>query len=249
MVPVTRQDHVMATAAYEIAPGIWRIPAAPFDFVNIYAFVDADGQVSLVDTGMTSAMKRTLAGLAAMGKSIDDVTRIVLTHAHGDHAGGAAKLAEQSGATVSAHEVDAPFARDGQAPPRDPATRSGRFMNRLGRKANGFPAVVIGEEFTDGTVLPIGGGLRVVHTPGHTLGHVSLLHEPSGVLVTGDSIWNVRKMGWGIKAFCQDIALNQQTAHVLGELDYRVAAFTHGPHVADNARERVRGFLADAAKK
>jgi glyoxylase-like metal-dependent hydrolase (beta-lactamase superfamily II) len=231
-------------AAHQIAPNVWRIPAAAFDFVNIYALVDDDGQVSLVDTGMKNATKRTLAGLAAMGKSIDDVTRIVLTHAHGDHAGGAAKLAGLSGAAVSVHETDAQWARDGHAPPRDPGTAGGRFLNRLSNK---FPAVVVGEEFADGQVLPIAGGLRVLHTPGHTLGHVALLHETSGVLITGDSIWNVRKMSWGVKAFCQDIVLNQKTAHVLGELDYQVAAFTHGPHVSDNARDRVRQYLANAS--
>jgi glyoxylase-like metal-dependent hydrolase (beta-lactamase superfamily II) len=235
-----------ALAAYQVAPNVWRIPAAPFDFVNIYAFVDHDGQVTLVDTGLKSASKRTIAGLAAMGRSVDDVTRIVLTHAHGDHAGNAARMAELTGAPVSIHEVDAPFARDGMAPPRDATTSGGRLMNRMGKRGNGFPAVVIGEELTDGQVLPIAGGLRVVHTPGHTMGHVALLHEPTQVLVTGDSIWNVRKMGWGVKAFCQDVKLNKQTAHVLGELDYRVAAFTHGPHIADRARDRVRGFLADA---
>lgn len=233
-------------AAYEIAPGVWRIPAAPFDFVNIYALVDDDGQVSLVDTGTTGSTKRLQAGLAEMGKSVKDVTRIVLTHAHGDHAGGAAKTAELSGAPVSIHETDAPFARDGMAPPRDKRTGAGRFMNRLGRKGNGFPAIVVGEEFADEQVLPIAGGLRVVHTPGHTMGHVSLLHETTGVLITGDSIWNLRRIGWGIKFFCQDIVVSQKTAHALGELDYDVAAFTHGPHVSERARERVRGFLTDA---
>jgi glyoxylase-like metal-dependent hydrolase (beta-lactamase superfamily II) len=122
------------------------------------------------------------------------------------------------------------------------------MLNRLGRKANAFPAVVVGEEFADGQVLPIAGGLRVVHTPGHTEGHVALLHEPTGVLITGDSIWNVRKMRWSIKAFCQDIKLNEKTAHVLGELDYQVAAFTHGPHVTSGAREQVRSFLATAKR-
>ncbi len=230
--------------AYRIAPNVWRIPAAPFDFVNIYALIDDDGQVTLVDSGTTGATKRTMAGLAMMGKSIDDVTRIVLTHAHGDHAGGAAKLAALSGAQVSIHETDAPWAGDGMAPPRDGSIAAGRLFNRLGRRANGFPAVTVGEEFSDGHVLPIAGGLRVVHTPGHTMGHVALLHPSTGVLITGDSIWNVRKMNWGIKAFCQDIVLNRKTAHVLGELEYQVAAFTHGPHVSDRARERVRGFIA-----
>ena len=234
------------TPAHQITPTVWRIPAASFDFVNIYALVDDDGQVTLVDTGVKSSTDRLLAGLAAMGRSIQDVTRIVLTHAHGDHAGGAAKTAELSGAPVSIHRTDAQWAREGHAPPRDPGTLFGRLLNRT---SNAFPPVVIAEEFADGDVLPIAGGLRVVHTPGHTPGHVALLNESTGVLITGDSIWNVRKLSFGVKAFCNDITLNQQTAHVLGELDYEVAAFTHGPHVTEQAREKVRGYLADAAAK
>jgi glyoxylase-like metal-dependent hydrolase (beta-lactamase superfamily II) len=235
-------------AAYQLAANVWRIPAAPFDFVNVFALVDDLGQVTMVDTGIKGSTKRTLAGLAAMGKAYDDVTRIVLTHAHGDHAGGAAKMADLSGASVSIHEADAAWARDGLAPPRDPTTFSGRLLNWAGSRANGFPKVTIGEEFSDGEVLPIAGGLRVVHTPGHTMGHVALLHEASGVLITGDSIWNVRKMRWSVRAFCQDIKLNEQTAYVLGELQYDIAAFTHGPHISERARDRVRTFLSDAAR-
>lgn len=235
------------SAAYQITPNVWRIPCAAFNFVNSYALVDDDGQVTLVDTGMKSSVKRIRAGLEAMGKGVGDVTRIVLTHAHGDHAGSAAQLVEEAKLPgVSIHETDAPFARDGHAPPRDPATFFGRLLNHT---SNAFPAVLVAEEYTDGDLLPIAGGLRVHHTPGHTAGHASLLHEPTGVLITGDSIWNVRKLGYGVRAFCQDIELNARTAHVLGELDYSVAAFTHGPHVSDDARETVRGFLRDADAK
>ena len=41
---------------------------------------------------------------------------------------------------------------------------------------------------------------------------------------------------------------NVQTAHVLGEIEYAVAAFTHGPEIRDDAREQVRGFLAKASR-
>jgi len=234
-------------AAIQIAPNIWRIPAARFDFVNIYALVDEDGQVTLVDTGFKSGSAKAAAGLAAMGKSVMDVTRIVLTHAHSDHAGGAAELARQSDAPVGISAIDAPFARVGQAPPRDSSTFLGRLVSKMSKPGKDFPAVMIGEEFKGGDLLPIAGGLRVHQTPGHTPGHVALLHEESGVLITGDSIWNVRKLSFGVKAFCTDIKLNQETAHVLGELDYRVAAFTHGPHASDQAREKVRGYLRAAS--
>jgi hypothetical protein len=50
-------------------------------------------------------------------------------------------------------------------------------------------------------------------------------------------------MTWSVPMFCTDVAMAKETAHVLGELDYRVAAFTHGPEIRDGAREAVRGFL------
>jgi hypothetical protein len=46
------------------------------------------------------------------------------------------------------------------------------------------------------------------------------------------------------KFLCADFALTQKTAHRLGELDYDLAAFTHGPEMTDRPRERIRGFLA-----
>lgn len=234
-----------ATPAVRIAEGVYRIPTAPFDFVNSYAFVEDDDQVVLVDTGTRSAPDRLLAGLASLGRHPGDVRKVLLTHAHADHAGGAAEVLSRTGAPLAAHEADAPHLEAGRAPLQDPSTRLGRLMRRLPSR---FPAVEVAERFSDGAVLDVAGGLRVVHTPGHTPGHVSLLHERTGVLITGDSIWNVRRLRWPVLAFCSDVRLTQRTADALGELEYDVAAFTHGPEVADSAREQVRRFLREAER-
>ncbi len=237
----------MAEAAVVLAPGVWRIPTAPFDLVNSFAFAEPDGSVTLVDTGLKSAPARICAGLAAVGRSPSDVTRIVLTHAHSDHGGGAAQLARQSGGTVTVHQADASYARRGERPPLDRSVGLGRVLERAGPKA--FEPVDVGHELHDGEVLPVLGGLRVVHTPGHTPGHVSLLHQPTGVLITGDAIFNVLRLRRPVRAFCTDVRLTEQTAQVLGQFDYRVAAFTHGPHIAENAREKVRAFLSAASRR
>jgi glyoxylase-like metal-dependent hydrolase (beta-lactamase superfamily II) len=118
-----------------------------------------------------------------------------------------------------------------------------RFMTRF-MGSNAFPAVTVGERLTDGQVVDVAGGLEVVHTPGHSPGHVAYLHRLSGVLITGDSIFNVRGVRWPIKSFCTDFRLTQKTAHRLAELEYTTAAFTHGPHIADQPREAIRRFLA-----
>ncbi|WP_091089521.1 MBL fold metallo-hydrolase [Micromonospora nigra] len=229
-------------AAVALAPGVWRIPTLGRSMINSYALVDDDGSVTLVDCGVTRAPARIVRGLAAIGKQPADVTRIVLTHAHPDHAGGAAEMARRTGAPVAAHAADAPYAESGRPPAGDPTGTAGRLLSRL---AGGrFPAVEVSQPLADGDLLDVAGGLRVLHTPGHSPGHVSLLHEPTRVLVTGDALFNVAGIRWPVRAFCSDFRLTQRSAHVLGEADYDVAAFTHGPEITDRAREQVRGFLA-----
>ncbi|WP_428965621.1 MBL fold metallo-hydrolase [Micromonospora fluostatini] len=227
--------------AVPVAPGIWRIPTVGASFVNSYALLDDDGSVTLVDCGLRRAPARIVRGLAAIGRTPADVTRIVLTHAHPDHAGGAADLARRTGAPVAAHAADAPYVAAGRAPEQGDGRTVGRFLVRL--TGTRFPAVEVGQPLADGDLLPVAGGLRVVHTPGHSPGHVSLLHEPTRVLITGDALFNVLGTRWPPALFCADFRMTRRTAHVLGELDYDVAAFTHGPQLTDRAREHVRAFL------
>lgn len=237
----------MATpAAVELAPDVWRIPTMGRDLVNSFAFVDPDGRVTLVDCGLDRAPPRIVTGLAAIGKAPSDVVRILLTHAHVDHAGGAARMGELTGARVSVHTDDAPFLAAGQAPPVGERTLLGRLMTRLPGGGRGFSAVTGARTLVDDEVLDVGGGLRVVHTPGHSPGHVSFLHEPSRVLVTGDALFNWTWAGglrYSPTSLCLDADLSRRSTHALGELDYDVAAFTHGPEIRDGAREKVRRYL------
>ncbi|SDY69444.1 Glyoxylase, beta-lactamase superfamily II [Micromonospora pattaloongensis] len=233
---------MVRAAAVQVAPDVWRIPTVGRAFVNSYALVDDDGSVTLVDCGVKKAPARIVAGLAAIGKTPADVTRIVLTHAHPDHAGGAAELSRRTGAPLAVHAADVPYAEAGRAPTPDQSLASGRLFSRL--PGGTFPPVQVGQLLADGDVLDVAGGLRVVHTPGHSPGHVSLLHEPTRVLITGDALFNVAGMRWPPAFFCADFRMTQETAHVLGELEYDVAAFTHGPEIGERAREQVRSFLA-----
>jgi glyoxylase-like metal-dependent hydrolase (beta-lactamase superfamily II) len=224
-----------------LAANVWRIPLVR-DFVNGFILRDGDGQVTLIDMGITRSGPRVLAALAAIGSGPSDITRLMLTHAHPDHAGGAAYVAARAGREFGIHEADASYARDGVSPPRDQSFLLGRL---LGRGKNGFAPVAVGETFTDGQVVPFAGGIQVIHTPGHSPGHASYLVQESGVLITGDAIFNVRGLRWPIKSFCTDFRLTTRTATRLAELEYATAAFTHGPELTDRPREQIRRFLHD----
>ena len=94
-----------------VGKGVYRIPTAG-DFINSFAFVEDDGSVTLVDTGTRLATKRIVNGLASFGKHPRDVQRIILTHAHSDHAGSAARLLPHTRATGAYVHVDDADQRD-----------------------------------------------------------------------------------------------------------------------------------------
>jgi glyoxylase-like metal-dependent hydrolase (beta-lactamase superfamily II) len=228
-------------AVVSLAPGLWRIPLIS-DFVNGFMFKDDDGQITLLDMGVKKSAPRVLAALTAIGSGPSDVTRLVLSHAHPDHAGGAAAVAAATGQGFAIHAEDADYARSGRGPQRDHSLRLGRLMDRLA--AAKFDPVPVSREMADGEVLPVAGGLTVVHTPGHSPGHCSFLHEPTSTLITSDAIFNVRGIRWPVKAFCTDFRMTTQTAQRLAELPYDLAAFTHGPELRERPREQIRAFLA-----
>jgi glyoxylase-like metal-dependent hydrolase (beta-lactamase superfamily II) len=230
--------------AVQLAPGVWRIPLLG-DYVNGFMLRDDDGQVTLIDMGVASSGKKVIAALRSVGSDPSDVTRLMLTHCHPDHAGGTAYVAEQTGRSVDVHAADAEYVRSGTQPPRDQSLRLGRLFSRLPDPKNA--KVAVGEELSDGQVVPFAGGIRVIHTPGHSPGHASYLHEESGTLITGDAIFNVLGRRWPMKFLCTDFAMTKQTAHRLGEEEYAVAAFTHGPEITDRPREAIRTFLAENA--
>ena len=223
--------------AIALSPRVYRIPTFG-DYINSFAFLEDDGSVTLVDCGLKRAPAAIVRGLAALGRRPSDVQRILLTHAHEDHAGGAARMVEQATAAgVTVHVEEATYARTGSRPPV-PRT----LFSRL--RSGGFAPVPVVGELVDGQVLDIAGGVQVLHTPGHTPGHISLLHADSGVLITGDSIFNMNaRMRWPIAAFCTNAVQNEQTAARLADAEYSTAAFTHGPHIAESGREAIRSFL------
>src|SRR6195952_6173396 len=123
------------TATVELAPGVWRIPLIG-DYVNGFMLRDDDGQVTLIDMGVASSGKKVIAALRSVGSDPGDVTRLMLTHCHPDHAGGTAYVSEQTGRPVDVHADDAEYVRSGTQPPRDQSLRLGRLFSRLPHPQN-----------------------------------------------------------------------------------------------------------------
>ena len=229
--------------AIEIAKNLYRLPTLG-PFINSYAFINTDSSVTLVDCGLKGSSKRLIKDLARIGKHPKDVVTIVLTHAHDDHIGGASQMIKQCEVkNVLMHEKDSQFPPTGKTPSRDDTRLSGKIMKIL--PESNYETFNVTRTLIDGEVIDTAGGLKVVHTPGHTDGHISLLHLESETLITGDSIFNMTsRLTWALSGFCVNYKQSQETAMKFLDLDFKNACFTHGPEIRNSGKSRIKQFLS-----
>ncbi len=87
--------------------------------------------------------------------------------------------------------------------------------------------VAIEEEVDDGDELPLSGGIKVLHTPGHSVGHISLfLPRDGGILIVGDAAINV--MGLRYPPIFEAIDVGIASLQRLSSLQFDTAVFMHG---------------------
>jgi glyoxylase-like metal-dependent hydrolase (beta-lactamase superfamily II) len=138
----------------------------------------------IVDAGSTGDESTILEALRRRGHKASEVSLILHTHGHADHAGSTAALRRLTGAPVAAHQRDAAML----ASSRNGGFRPTRLLSRLVRRPAGrrFDPVSIDVPVEDGTDLgPSGIAGRVIATSGHTDGSISVLLD-SGEAIVGD---------------------------------------------------------------
>lgn len=194
--------------------------------------VETDRGVVLVDAGLPGMRDALAAQLDAVGLSLSAVSTVLLTHRHADHVGGAAAVAAETGALIAAPVEETP-AIDGTSPADPPP---------------GFPApdpIPVDLQVVGGvTFRTAAGPMRVVETPGHTSGHVSVYLPDAGpgagVVLAADAMTAEDALAGPNPQFTADPATAADSVARLAELDYdRVVCYHGGPVDATPADVRA----------
>lgn len=202
----------------EIAPSVHSI-----NLLSCRGFLVCERELTLIDAGLPGSRRRLERYLATLGRSLGELRRIVCTHAHPDHIGAVRELTIDTDAEVLMHPADI----DGlKVSLRDAWTA--RDRSKLLAYFTRGPHAATGIE--DGDELPVLGGLRVVHTPGHTPGSVCLYAPRHRLLFTGDMLQVIRRrVTFASALFSADIDQARASVARIAALDVDTIAFAHYP--------------------
>jgi glyoxylase-like metal-dependent hydrolase (beta-lactamase superfamily II) len=199
---------------------LWLLSGHPRYTFNVYMI----GNV-LIDAATRWATPRILRQLEKRPPEM-----VALTHCHPDHQGAAHAVCKRYDVPLACHEGDVP-ATEGRE-----AMWPHNWIIRLGTHVWGGRAYPVGRVLHDGDTV---NGFRVIHTPGHTPGHVMYYRSDDRVAIAGDVLANLnvrtRKSGLRFppRAFCKDWEQNRRAVLKLWQLQPSVICFGHGPPLYD----------------
>lgn len=213
----------------EVAPNIHAIRV-----IGANAFLIAEDELTLIDAGHRGSIRMLRQYLAHIGRDMKEITRIVCTHGHPDHIGGVREIAAASGARVHLHPADTERLRI-------------RFGDAFrGRPTPGAIIAYLTQAPTDpaplaeGDVLPALGGLRVLHTPGHTPGSICLYSPTRRLVIVGDIL---QRLGGRVTlpnyVFTDDMGEARRSIAKLADLEIDTILFSHYPALREGAHDAL----------
>jgi glyoxylase-like metal-dependent hydrolase (beta-lactamase superfamily II) len=207
----------------QVADGVHRLTGGVCNFY----LLEEGGKLVLVDAGAPRDWDLLVRTLETLGRGLDNLDAVLITHAHSDHTGFAERARTTAGAPVWIHQADAAVAKGAKPANNDGTARSYllrvefyRTLVSLARRgATKLLPIQEVATFGDGETLEVPGRSRAVHAPGHTLGSAALLLEGRRVLLSGDVLVPRNPLTGRVGPQIMPSGLNRDTPQALRSLD------------------------------
>jgi len=237
-----RKHGIIVTSTVEVIPHVYHLTIRGVNIILI-----AEEELTLVDTGFRGSSPKIISFIRSLGRSVKEISLIILTHNHLDHVGGLPELKKLTPAKVAAHKADISNVES-----QLPYSRFALRLMHIPLFTSLRPFVYAKPSDIDiwlegGEELKPLGGLKVIHTPGHTLGSISLFSPQKKLLVVGDAINNWHKtLRLPPKMVSTNLRQAVDSVKGLAQLDFDILCFGHGRPLPTNARARVQDLVAKA---
>jgi glyoxylase-like metal-dependent hydrolase (beta-lactamase superfamily II) len=211
---------------------------------------DSDG-ATLVDTGIPGQLEALRGEIENAGFDFESISRVILTHQDIDHIGGLPEILRargEEGIEVLAHEEDKPYIEGEKPLIKMNRERMARIMESLPEPQrqqlqsifSSSPSGKVDRTLHDGEELPLHGGVEVIHTPGHTPGHLSLFVKKARLLIAGDELRVEEGELVGPSEWATP-DMEQANASLRKLLDYQIdyVLCYHGGLYGPNASEKI----------
>lgn len=189
--------------------------------------IKGDSSLILVDTGIPGSGMKIINRIKRLGFNPGQLSLIIISHVHSDHSGSVKEIKKVTGAKVAVHKDDANYLIKGESAEITPVSSIGRLFTRImkGRK-NGFegvmPDIIIENEMG---LNSFGIKGKVVSTPGHTVGSVSVLLN-SGKCIIGDILMSFGKLSYSM--FSYDMAILKDSLKKILDANAKEIYLSHG---------------------
>jgi glyoxylase-like metal-dependent hydrolase (beta-lactamase superfamily II) len=223
-----------------VNPVITGVHVVPMGNANAF-LIEGDDGLTLIDAGYPGKEAAVFRAIRGLGRSPNQLTHLIFTHGHPDHIGSAPAIVKETGARTYMHPLHIPIAESG-GPFRPMQAAPGLLWrvlcNLLYHPDRRLEPVAIDQPLIAGEVLPIAGGIEVIHTPGHCAGQVALLWRPGRMLFVGDVCMNI--MGLGDPIGFESLQEGRASQRKVASLSFDAAGFGHGGSIAHDASARFR---------
>jgi len=220
----------------EVVEGVHHV-----DGVNANVYVLKNGEeLTVVDTGLPRNAGKILSYVRKLGEQPSSISTILLTHCHIDHVGSAYELRKATNAKVAIHAEDADFLAGKRLLPRPKGVAGGLFRaaSLFFRFTTFEPDVTLKE----GDIVA---GLKVIHTPGHTPGSISLIEPKRELIFVGDTLrYSNGKISGPPERFTLDADQTKLSIKKISELQFETMLSGHSEPLKPKASERVKEFYA-----